>query len=388
MKLILVVSLFFLLVLVNGCEITPGKNIFSGQAVAGYSNEGCIQGIWYYEVNGKIVGRNIGCTTMNEQGIKGREDAWCPTKTILQNGKSTYVSGSETWQNCMKLATPCSESDFGKDYFTKGTLTNTNGEKYTDFCSQGDVGSAGAGITQEVSDYVYEYYCLNEKKAGATIEKCSGKCVSGQCISTPIIDSILQTCPTQDDINQFNLDFKITDTINLKYDCVFGVNPNFPKDKLDPRLTLYQSLRVIKSLDFSKPLPWTDKSLYDWLKTTIKGMYINSAFPNSYCCDPQGIVNVNSGVLEQTNKLKWIDSQTGVGMAGVVAVLIHEARHTTHKHTCNGYDDQTLQEMGAWALEYYTFYWKANYLPLNYQTAYEKKELAYNAENIKTTRFC
>ncbi|GEM_PF-4141323 len=402
MKLIFIVHLFFILlflVLMSGCGITPGQNIFAGKAVAGYSTVGCIQGLWYYEVNGKIIGRDIGCTTMNNQGIKKKEDPWCPTSIIIKNGKNVYLSGSGMWQPCSKQQEPqptlpvkpsskCFDSDTGLDYTTKGTLTNTNGETFTDFCSLGAVGSAGAGVKKDVSDYVYEYYCMNDQQAATSIVKCSGKCIDGQCVSAPVIDNILQSCPTPQEITLFNSEFKITSNTTLKYDCVFGVNPNFPIEKLDPRLTVYQSLRVIKLLDFSQPLPWTDKSLYSWLKETIKGVHINADFPYSFCCDPTGIINLKEENLQQQNKLKWVDPQTGSGMAYLVAVLIHEARHTTHKHTCNGYDDQTVQEMGAWGVEYYIDYFGANYLPLTYQTMYEKNELAYSAQKIKTTRFC
>ncbi|GEM_PF-4300281 len=204
---------FLMIVLLSALIVAAGcAKPLAGQAVSGFSNVGCVEGTWFYEVNGELIGRDSGCTTMNDQGQFDTENPWCPTQTIEKDGNQVYVSGSGTWQWCSKEEiaqeestgteeqgnseeemavegvgyggnepVKCKDSDGGLNYNEKGTLTNPDGEIYEDFCSLGSVGSAGAGVKKDSSDYVYEYYCMDEKKAGTVIGKCMGGCVDGKC---------------------------------------------------------------------------------------------------------------------------------------------------------------------------------------------------------------
>ena len=88
------------------------------------------------------------------------------TDTIFE-GESKYYTLEEYWKN---------------PSFVKGTLTNPDGEVYEDFCSKGPVDSSTAGIKVGKSEYVYEYYCMNSKKAGTKIIKCNGGCEDGKCL--------------------------------------------------------------------------------------------------------------------------------------------------------------------------------------------------------------
>lgn len=212
MKKINVVCVFLLgvllLLIVSSCGLQPGKSVFVGNAVAGYSNSGCVKGLWYYQVNGKVVGRDTGCTTMNDQGVNGKEKPWCPIQMVNQNGKQVYVGQSGMmWQSCsmekvglseeeMKKqgigygGSSCTDSDNGLNYLVKGVLTTPSGEDFEDFCSLGAGGSAGAGVKKPTSSYVYEYYCFDDKtKTGGTeIVKCENGCEDGKCLPcTPIV---------------------------------------------------------------------------------------------------------------------------------------------------------------------------------------------------------
>ena len=326
-KLLFLVGLLSLVLVVSSC----GKGIGAGQAVAGFSDTGCVSGQWCYEVGGKMVGCDTGCTTMNDKGVMNKEDPWCAISTVNKNGKQVYVGGSGKWKPCAKEqsgpvscaggtmcggtpvtgklgqvvcgtdfqnwkctsggwvgqkdscvcptttkpvtgyggnppctdsdgqnfftkgkvisatypqgkedycsedkvylfegiclndeytyinkkcsesygagatcaegkcvvppATPitpppaapsgtglCSESDSGKEYLTKGTLTTPKGEQFTDFCSKGAASSSASGIKVDSSDYVYEYYCFDDKtqSGGTEIVKCDGGCKDGK----------------------------------------------------------------------------------------------------------------------------------------------------------------------------------------------------------------
>ena len=125
----------------------------------------------------------------------------------------------------------------------------------------------------------------------------------------------------------------------------------------------YQALRVVQALRFSRPLPWTSADLYTWLVATIDGIRFRADIVNSFCCDPLNVINVlassNSAALF-TNR--WMAAEAPIGLDDLVALVVHEARHNNGKpHTCNGVDDQTVGELGAWGVEYYLELWESLY---------------------------
>ncbi len=206
-----------------------------------------------------------------------------------------------------------------------------------------------------------------------------------------VFDTILSTCPTQSEIKEFNNYFPITSDIPLKdYKCSNGLNPNYSEndsDNLDPRLTIYNSLRIMKAMHFREKLPWTEKNTYDWFKEKIKGININSKTNISFCCNPKQIINLKLDVLQNKDKKEWVKRQTGTGMMHLLLLEIHEARHIDILHTC-GYKDHNLNEMGAWAVQYYLGQYIATELPNNCQNQYERDITLSSSEEIKKTRFC
>lgn len=81
------------------------------------------------------------------------------------------------YDNCVKIPIPassnlCNDTDEGRDYSKKGTLTvDVNGtkKKYTDYCRTG-----------KFEDYVYEYYCVNDSMAAENYD-CANGCSDGKC---------------------------------------------------------------------------------------------------------------------------------------------------------------------------------------------------------------
>ncbi len=65
----------------------------------------------------------------------------------------------------------CTDSDGGKDYYTKGYITHTDGTKEYDECSTG-----------AYKDYVWEYYCTT-LGTGLLNYKCQYGCSDGACNS-------------------------------------------------------------------------------------------------------------------------------------------------------------------------------------------------------------
>jgi hypothetical protein len=153
---------------------------------------------------------------------------------------------------------------------------------------------------------------------------------------------------------------------------------------LDPlQKRAYQTVIILKYLQFDKPLPWTDKQLYDWFTTNVRGITyeyhtgaaqgVDKDYNYDYCCDPGGIIhmNVHPDDLLMTENA-WVNGNgdpgpggdMGTGLEFVTAIYVHEARHADNNfgivHDCdNKTKDQTLAEMGAYGAEYYYFYWLA-----------------------------
>ncbi len=252
-KLLFLVGLLSLVLVVSSCgKPGQGQTSFAGQAVAGFSDVGCVSGQWCYEVGGKNVGCDTGCTTMNNKGVMGKEDPWCATSTVNKNGKQVYVGGSGKWKPCAKeqsgpvscaggttcdgtLVTgtdgqvvcgtdlqnwkcttkgwvgqkdscvcptttkpvtgyggnpPCTDSD-GKDFLTKGSIS-VNGEVKEDFCY-----TANTGVT-----YLFEavcgdtkigndpYYYVQKKceEGGTGMEPGKFNCLDGKCVEKPQAD--------------------------------------------------------------------------------------------------------------------------------------------------------------------------------------------------------
>jgi hypothetical protein len=185
------------------------------------------------------------------------------------------------------------------------------------------------------------------------------------------IDAVMQSCPSQAELALLEQDF------DLSFDPAAGLPPFACQDGLDPgggvnpRLVLYQALRAISALTFSEPLPWTDLSLYEWLRNAIRGIVLTNT-ELSYCCDPQGRIVLKADLFSQPFLASWHDAQQGVGLEGLVGLIVHEARHAeVGGHTC-GNDDLTLEELGAWGVQYWLFIWMAEKTPPTMLTAEQR----------------
>ena len=133
----------------------------------------------------------------------------------------------------------------------------------------------------------------------------------------------------------------------------------------------YQTIIIMKYLQFDTPLPWTKDQLYQWFTVTsgIKGIrFIYTPYkhaydpknppPPSYCCSPAHVIGIAySEINFLMTRDVWTDDYMGAGLSDITGLLLHEARHNLFgPHTCGG-RDSTLAEMGACGVEYYFFVW-------------------------------
>jgi hypothetical protein len=77
-----------------------------------------------------------------------------------------FPHGETTGMAFLKEVVGCADSDFGKGYYLKGTVTYQN-QEYTDECYWGE--------------YIYEYYCWSD---GVEIAwyRCPNGCRNGACV--------------------------------------------------------------------------------------------------------------------------------------------------------------------------------------------------------------
>jgi len=160
---------------------------------------------------------------------------------------------------------------------------------------------------------------------------------------------------------------------------------------------VYLSILVMRALQFDQPIPWTDKQLYQWFVDSIDGIRFRNDIQYSSCCDPANVINVlvgDNSYLVLTDR--WIDPPMGGGLMNTMILFIHEARHNNgYGHTCdNGCDDQTMAEMGAWAVQVYIEEWIAQHGDRAFLAApgtdpnYYREIALGNSITIRNTRFC
>lgn len=211
--------------------------------------------------------------------------------------------------------------------------------------------------------------------------------------SAATVDQLLVCCPTTAEVTAIDRELKLTFEADLTAPALVCAKAKGSADLTLMQRRVYQTLQVIKQLRFSKPLPWTSKSLYEWFTGMIDGIRFRSDIENSYCCSPSGTINIKAAPnMYYTLTDRWVDPKIKGGLMDLVALLVHEARHRPVEggkaHTC-GSSDRTIAEMGAWGVQYYLNVWLAEYADSGFLGEPLYRETARDhAENLRKTRFC
>ncbi|MBI2444659.1 MAG: hypothetical protein HYV42_05490 [Candidatus Magasanikbacteria bacterium] len=218
------------------------------------------------------------------------------------------------------------------------------------------------------------------------------------------------TCPTEEDIQTLNRDFSLTfmaqtDTAaddnrylqtnwnNLPYSCNRS-------DQTPSRAKIYNTLRFLRDIKFSRPLPFTGGlSLYDFLKLKSVSSTIVAVSSGTLHIEPLMECNVSSRgfpdvrlnaqgipyyaafnvilngslaywqpIASQSNPCTIINSSATEPsvLAGNISnpifsgsLVVHEAYHAiaAKYHTVPNGNDATIDEMGAWAAQFYFDAW-------------------------------
>lgn len=184
------------------------------------------------------------------------------------------------------------------------------------------------------------------------------------------IDRFLEKCPQNDPAFPIiTRDFTIrrNGAIVPTPACTEPVSA-MPVSQYTDALILLQGLRVMYSMDRGQSghLPWTAGTLYDWMKTKIKGFDIvgNTTGSGGYCCETFG--NDYYMVYYPADDSNRDFDRTWKGLSDNIAFYSHEARHVDgfpHVSCCgipNGcdqtFDPANLSPYGVqwWLTDLYT----------------------------------
>lgn len=157
--------------------------------------------------------------------------------------------------------------------------------------------------------------------------------VNAQCVPhISNIEKFLNTCPSSDPATATILaDFKIRQN-NLTVRMLPCTQPvsKLPLKAYSDELILLQALRVIYYMDRGRSghLPWTNGTMYDWLKAKVGGFNINSQETAAArcCAEIEGKLFISMAPLgnDDFNRER---RRTWIGLQGLVALIGHERRH-------------------------------------------------------------
>lgn len=144
------------------------------------------------------------------------------------------------------------------------------------------------------------------------------------------IDFFVEQCPTLDPaIDEILADFRIArDGVDIAdVNCEEPIS-SLPIEDYTDELVLLQGLRIIYYLDKGQSghLPWSELSLYEWLKSKVGGFNISSTATFNSCCRvwPDGTRYVTLVTADESNR--DLD-RTWPWLGFNVGLIMHEARH-------------------------------------------------------------
>lgn len=212
------------------------------------------------------------------------------------------------------------------------------------------------------------------------------------------LDEMISRCPTAEEIAAIDRDIQLIFEGGASGELVCRASEG-SADLTAFQKSAYQALLAMKMLTFARPLPWTDRPLYDWFVSTAKGIRFRDDISQGSCCSPARVITIPSGSftrLSPRETWRWADPRSGWGpVQGNVQLFVHEARHIEKgPHTC-GSLDTSLSEMNAYGVTYSLQLWIAHYLnnpvALTAQEPYPDyyRDLALGAaESLRTLAFC
>jgi hypothetical protein len=206
------------------------------------------------------------------------------------------------------------------------------------------------------------------------------------------VDLVLMRCPTRAEIASVDTDLRLS----FAFDPTEGEpracsTAEGSRDLSPMKKRVYNTLLLMRQLQFDRPLPWTRDSLYRWFTHAVNGISFRPDITNSSCCGPGRTLNIAPANLILRHTDRWVEPALGGGLNTFLLLLAHEARHADgHPHTC-GSKDRTPDELGAWGVQYYLARWLIEHTDQSFFTSGTiryNELLARSTEMLRTTAFC
>jgi len=190
------------------------------------------------------------------------------------------------------------------------------------------------------------------------------------------IESFLEKCPTNDPAYaQITQDFELLADGQPDLSPITCTEPisTLPIAQLTDELIAFQVLRTgfYMSIGTEGKLPWTPKSLYAWMASSISGIDFRTAATNFSCCEVINgkvyFVAIRQDAVQRDFKRTWI------GISGSVDVYAHEIRHLTgpgHVTGCSAVPPGVLGCDATYDLTNLSSYGVEYWLESNWATGY------------------
>jgi len=211
--------------------------------------------------------------------------------------------------------------------------------------------------------------------------------------SVPLtIDALMKSCPTRQQIDFIDSQTEIIFLGDPTERVLTCFSADGSKDLTLLEKNVYNTFLVMQEISFDLPLPWTELDLFDWFSQAVNGVVFDPDAQFSRCCDESRRILVQTQFLLAAQTELWLDSyHGGAGVNSLLGMLIHEARHAEgYPHLCTTVagNDIDLEEMGAWAVEYYLDLWISDHVHSDFFTEYYRELAHANAHLILDRRFC
>ena len=178
-------------------------------------------------------------------------------------------------------------------------------------------------------------------------------------------------CPSAADIHSIGVDISFEG--NFLAEPLVCREGDGSRDLTVVQKNLYRALLFMRDVQFDRPLPWTDASLWAWFRSSISGIRIRNDIQFNFCCQPTRTINLLWNPIEST-------------VPSYLEMLVHEARHANGPgHTC-GSKDNKISELGGFGTQYYVMQWLGTHWPP--ATPQEREWALSRAVYIKWSSFC
>lgn len=178
------------------------------------------------------------------------------------------------------------------------------------------------------------------------------------------IDQLLALCPSAAQMTMLQDDFDVVFLEPPSGDLVC-TSAAGSADLTRVQERVYQSLLVTTELKFDAPFPWTDLTLYAWLKESITGIRVSSEFTTPGLDAVPGYIDLPATGLSAYLTLRWVDPQMGTGMDGLVGLIVAYAGYmTATEPECVGGEPN-----GVGAAGYFFMTWLADHSDPDFLTA-------------------